>query len=390
MPVQNMTVPTDYGTELEGIERRRKMADVLRQQAFQPMETNRTAGGYVVPVSPFEGLAKLLQAHAGNKIDEQAKQEKTKVTQGYNQRMADTLRKAYGPVNAPPENTDAVGIGENLGGITRTRQPTSQESITALEGSGLPQLQQQALTQRQKLFEHNLKLDPRTGIKPSSIQEWNYYNTLSPADQKRYLEMKRNPAILNLGSSLAVRGPGGGISENYTVNLKPGERPENKGAQARATAEGKETGEQGALLVEMEANLPRLETVVGQLSNLGNTATYTKSGQAYDTVRRELGLDPRKAAVARKEYITKVDNEVLPLLRQTFGAQFTQKEGESLKLTLGDPNASPAEKDAVLRSFIDSKRAQIQTQRRKVGLPTNPPATTPPATTGGVKFLGFE
>ena len=78
-------------------------------------------------------------------------------------------------------------------------------------------------------------------------------------------------------------------------------------------------------------------------------------------------MNPRESAIARKEYIAKVDNEVLPLLRQTFGAQFTQKEGESLKLTLGDPNATPEEKDAVLRSFIDAKRSQIETKNRRIG-----------------------
>ena len=78
-------------------------------------------------------------------------------------------------------------------------------------------------------------------------------------------------------------------------------------------------------------------------------------------------MDVGEGAVARKEYITRVDNEILPLLRQTFGAQFTQKEGEALKATLGDPDASPQEKDAVLKSFIQTKKAQVATTRRRIG-----------------------
>ncbi len=197
MPIQN-TAPTDYGTELEGIERRRKMADVLRQQAFQPMETNRTAGGYVVPVSPFEGMAKLLQAHAGNKIDEQSKREKTEVVQGYNQRMADALRKAYGPVDVQPETTDAVGMGENLAGISRTRQPTPQESITALEGSGLPQLQQAALNQRQflqqKQVEQEMKLDPRYIDAQSKIRAAGRTSVTVNAGDKGMAELSKKDA----------------------------------------------------------------------------------------------------------------------------------------------------------------------------------------------------
>ena len=83
-------------------------------------------------------------------------------------------------------------------------------------------------------------------------------------------------------------------------------------------------------------------------------------------------MDVGEGAVARKEYITRVDNEVLPLLRQIFGAQFTQKEGESLKATLGDPDASPEEKDAVLKSFIETKIAQARTLKRRTGQPSQP------------------
>ena len=76
-------------------------------------------------------------------------------------------------------------------------------------------------------------------------------------------------------------------------------------------------------------------------------------------------MEPTEGALARAEYIAKVDNEILPLLRETFGAQFTQKEGESLKVTLGDPDKSPEEKDAVLRSFIKTKREQVKTLQRR-------------------------
>lgn len=119
-------------------------------------------------------------------------------------------------------------------------------------------------------------------------------------------------------------------------------------------------------LNERIASMPQLEQTVRQLSDLGKVATYTKAGQLVDVVRRETGQEPRESAIARKEYISLVDNQILPLLRQTFGAQFTQKEGESLKVTLGDPNATPEEKDAVLRSFIEQKKATIETMQRQI------------------------
>jgi len=143
-------------------------------------------------------------------------------------------------------------------------------------------------------------------------------------------------------------------------------------SKAMGAESGKATGEAQSSLKEAQSQLPNLETLVGNLSALGKKATYTKAGQGYDFVRKETGFDPSEGAVARTEYISKVDNEVLPLLRQTFGAAFTVKEGETLRATLGDPNKAPLEKDAVLRSFIAAKKAQIQTLNRRVGQPAHP------------------
>lgn len=64
MPNVNLA-PSSYGIEAADIERRRKMAEALAMQGMQPLETNQTAGGYVVPVSPLQGLAKMLQSGLG-------------------------------------------------------------------------------------------------------------------------------------------------------------------------------------------------------------------------------------------------------------------------------------------------------------------------------------
>lgn len=44
------------------IKRQQAIAEMLRNQAAQPLETNQTAGGYVVPVSPLQGISKIAQA----------------------------------------------------------------------------------------------------------------------------------------------------------------------------------------------------------------------------------------------------------------------------------------------------------------------------------------
>lgn len=240
-------------------------------------------------------------------------------------------------------------------------------------------------------------------------RQLSWYSGLSPEQQKLYQEFKGagkgGNATIQAAQQLMAENPGLSFADAYSVaksglgqgmGMKEGkvspldgaldssklekyfqqsgtnqanleQQPEIERQKAIATAQGKELGDAGASLTAQEAQLPRLEAVVSELSDLGKKATYTTIGKATNAAARELGMEVPEGAVARTEYISKVDNEILPLLRQTFGAQFTEREGQSLKATLGDPDKAPEEKDAVLRSFIAQKRAQIDTLKRQTG-----------------------
>ena len=145
--------------------------------------------------------------------------------------------------------------------------------------------------------------------------------------------------------------------------------------RALGAAAGTQQATSNAEVAEMQRNMPGLLTVVDQLDVLADTATYTTGGQVRDRVAKELGMEPGEGAIARAEYIAVVDNQVLPLLRQTFGAAFTAKEGDTLRATLGDPDKSPAEKKAVLRAFIEQKKRDLLARGGTV--PTS--SETPPA-----------
>lgn len=75
---------------------------------------------------------------------------------------------------------------------------------------------------------------------PASVQEWKYFQRMTPQDQAAYLEMKRAPQIMNLGGSQAVRSPFGGIGESYDVTPKVEDMPsfqaEVEGARKRAAS----------------------------------------------------------------------------------------------------------------------------------------------------------
>lgn len=117
-----------------------------------------------------------------------------------------------------------------------------------------------------------------------------------------------------------------------------------------------------------KAALPSLKVVVDDLKKLAPIATSTYSGRAFDTIAREIGFGATKGAEARAKFIAIIDNQVLPLLKQTFGAAFTVQEGENLKKTMGDPNASAEEKIAQLDAFIDNKVREIEVKERELGV----------------------
>lgn len=182
----------------------------------------------------------------------------------------------------------------------------------------------------------------------------------------RALDMQAQAAGFKPGTPeysqfMATRGAGlqAGAKTTATNEANIATGGEAERVKAAGAAQGKQDVEQRSELAEMERNMPSLLVVVKQLGELADTATYTMAGRARDEFNKQLGREPSDGAVARAKYIAMVDNQVLPLLRQTFGAQFTAQEGESLKATLGDPDKTPAEKKAVLEAFIAQKKRDI-------------------------------
>jgi hypothetical protein len=192
---------------------------------------------------------------------------------------------------------------------------------------------------------------------PSNVQEWQYYSQLTPEQQSQYLTMKRSNSPLNIGTGFVTQdmaNPGQTIGAPIAINNE--QEAFDKGF---GNVTGTAAGEVAVLADSVSSKMPGLRSVVDTLSSLADTATYTQSGQAMDSVKRELGLPVGQGAIDRASYIAIVDNQVLPLLRDTFGAAFTEREGATLRATLGDANKSPAEKKAILNAFIAQKERDV-------------------------------
>jgi hypothetical protein len=88
MPAINLSPLT---AEQESLDRRRKMAEAMQQQAILPIEMPTVPGA---KVSPYQGLAKLLQGYIAGKNLERAEEEKKQYETDYMSDIGFLLRNA--------------------------------------------------------------------------------------------------------------------------------------------------------------------------------------------------------------------------------------------------------------------------------------------------------
>lgn len=348
------------------IERRKKMAEALMVQGQQPQNTE-VISGVAVKQSPLAGLAKALTQGVGGYQAGQAAQMEQGREDAKRKAMADALG-AYSSAGDPTKG--ALAMQQILMGNEETAPlALSQALENAQYDQRFPRELEMARQKAQIAQQYGggatggdtgVLLNRLVEVGKQSDPNYNLLNALE--DLKGGAGQRgRLGADIDLGRTAEFEKQTG--QNESDLLLKPDIARET----ATQTEVGKRQGEAAGNLSSLEAAMPKLEAVTQKLSALGKAATYTQAGQLKDSTMRQLGQPVGPGAVARTEYVSTIDNEVLPLLRDTFGAAFTQKEGESLKATLGDVNKSSEEKDAALRSFIAAKTGQVETLKRQTG-----------------------
>jgi len=177
---------------------------------------------------------------------------------------------------------------------------------------------------------------------------------------------------------------GKGQGEAVVAPLVAKSRADIEAAVTLAKSSAKDKGETLTELAHAEAALPGLMTTVDQLKELAPLVTNTIAGRMFDSVVKETGFGATEGSTARAKFTALINNQVLPLLKPTFGAAFTVQEGEALRATMGDVNASPDEKIEVLNVFIDNKVREIQTKQRKLDDGQSDTTTTEAIRGGGL------
>ncbi len=171
-----------YTAESEAIARRMKMAELLQQQAMQPLEAPGMAGGYQLAVSPYAGLAKILQGYNSMQAGRGAEAERKALGERYRQERMEDITKFAGMAGSPAVAEQAE-IPARQAEIAPEEMAQSADFGTPLPGAAIPAVAARI----------------RGQIDPSMIGG---FKTERMQDMALALMMKQNelPAAFNLGA----------------------------------------------------------------------------------------------------------------------------------------------------------------------------------------------
>ena len=117
MATVNLTT-NDYASQLAAIARRQKYAELLAQQGAEDIDV-QSVGGIPTPISPFQGLAKVLKSGMGSYLGRKAGEDEAEATAAEKNAVNEERARIFGmtpAVAATPlsqgayQGVDAEGI----------------------------------------------------------------------------------------------------------------------------------------------------------------------------------------------------------------------------------------------------------------------------------------
>ena len=134
---EQFNVASPYQLQQQELDRRQKMAEILQQQAFEPVQAG-SYQGIQAPISPVQGLAKVLQMYLANKNQEGLKSEQKALGEQYRadtsadiQRLIQGLQgKAATPEMRQEPTAADFSDNPNLASTFAQMQPDQQRAMT--------------------------------------------------------------------------------------------------------------------------------------------------------------------------------------------------------------------------------------------------------------------
>ena len=218
---------------------------------------------------------------------------------------------------------------------------------------------------RRKILQSEVKKNSMaaTGQDVAAVKEWNYYSQLPEQDQKRYLQMKRADQIMNLGGTMSVRNPLGGVQETYTVTPKISETPEFRAA---VDAQSKSAEIEAERIAEAQASVGR---VTAQATEAKNLIKALKEDKGFSAVVGQpnifkgqvpfIGAIPGSPAASAQARINQIKGKNFLQAFESLkgGGAITQIEGE--KATAAIARMDQAQSEADFTAALDDLESVI-------------------------------
>jgi hypothetical protein len=131
MAEYNFNIQDPYAAQAADIARRQKMAEIMQAQALQPIE-KFSYNGIEARISPYQGLAKMLQAYMGGRGQAAALEEQKALGEKVRSERQSEIKDFMGAMTGTPETTVSTGpIAPEL--MTEERMPfTTDKTIPAV------------------------------------------------------------------------------------------------------------------------------------------------------------------------------------------------------------------------------------------------------------------
>lgn len=281
--------------------------------------------------------------------------------------LSSALLQASGPSTMPTSIGQALGKG--IEGYSKGRQQGTENQLMA----------------------GRIKAEQGS---PSSVQEWQYYSSLSPEDQERYLGMKRAQKTLNLGGHQVVLDPSGGVRKTYAVTPRPDQMPDFRAAQtaaetqAKVSTESRETAKSSLGDTLDEINKMR-DSINGLVQSPGFDTAYGLSGK-IDPRNYIPGTDAANTSARREQLDAMSFGIAIQKMKGTGSLSDAEGKKVSAAFTRAtNPKIDPQEARKAWSEVLQIMDSAERRAYEKAG--AKPPArqSTPPQS-GGIQFLGFE
>ena len=127
MPNVNLNAPNDWAAQQQEILRRQQLADMLQQQSMQPLQApvaQGPMGNVTMPISPLEGLSKLLGGYTGMKAQENVRGQQRDLAKNYQTAGNEALAKGLRSLQGTPGSTEIMPMDEEAnGGLGQANAP---------------------------------------------------------------------------------------------------------------------------------------------------------------------------------------------------------------------------------------------------------------------------